>query len=149
MRFPLSLRSRVLLGAVLWTVGLFVVTGVVTNAVMIQHPQTPRILHSLFAYGTASSVVALVCMVWGLWHVREGLMPFHRLRARLSSVRDGRQPRVDGDYPAEVQPLVNDLNALLEHREHAVSRAVAKAGDLAHGLKTPLAMLSHEAQCAK
>jgi signal transduction histidine kinase len=148
VRSPLSLRSRVLLGAVLWTAGLFVVTGVVTNAIMVEHPDTPRILHGLFAYSTASSVVALVCMVWGLWHVREGLMPLHRLRARLSSVRDGHQRHVDGRYPAEVQPLVNDLNALLEHRERAVSRAVAKAGDLAHGLKTPLAVLSREADCA-
>jgi signal transduction histidine kinase len=41
---------------------------------------------------------------------------------------------------------VNDLNAVLAHREAAVSRAVAKAGDLAHGLKTPLALLSREAE---
>jgi signal transduction histidine kinase len=47
-----------------------------------------------------------------------------------------------------VQPLVDDLNALLEHREQAVRRAVAKAGDLAHGLKTPLAVLAREADRA-
>jgi signal transduction histidine kinase len=45
-----------------------------------------------------------------------------------------------------VQPLVDDLNALLDHREQAVRRAIAKAGDLAHGLKTPLAVLSSEAE---
>ena len=48
-------------------------------------------------------------------------------------------------YPAEVQPLVEELNALLDHRERALARAVSKAGDLAHGLKTPLAVLSKEA----
>jgi signal transduction histidine kinase len=41
--------------------------------------------------------------------------------------------------------LVNDLNSLLEHREQIVRRALAKAGDLAHGLKTPLAVLAREA----
>jgi signal transduction histidine kinase len=45
-----------------------------------------------------------------------------------------------------VQPLVNDLNSLLEHRERIVQRALAKAGDLAHGLKTPLAVLAQEAE---
>ena len=48
-----------------------------------------------------------------------------------------------------MQPLVNDLNALLDQREQAVRRAVAKAGDLAHGLKTPLAILAHEAERAR
>src|SRR6185436_6396853 len=44
---------------------------------------------------------------------------------------------------------VDDLNALLEQREQAVTRARAKAGDLAHGLKTPLAILAHEAERAE
>jgi len=48
-----------------------------------------------------------------------------------------------------VQPLVNDLNSLLEHREQIVRRALAKAGDLAHGLKTPLAVLHQEADRAE
>ena len=48
-----------------------------------------------------------------------------------------------------MQPLVNDLNALLEHREKAIQRAIAKAGDLAHGLKTPLAILAQEAERAR
>jgi signal transduction histidine kinase len=48
-----------------------------------------------------------------------------------------------------VQPLVNDLNAVLDHREQSVRRAIAKAGDLAHGLKTPLAVLAQEAERAE
>src|SRR5499426_4713198 len=63
-----------------------------------------------------------------------------------SAGRDGQAPRVEGTYPNEVEPLVNELNSLLEHREQAVRRAQAKAGDLAHGLKTPLAVLAHEAR---
>ena len=47
-----------------------------------------------------------------------------------------------------MQPFVNDLNSLLEHRERIVRRALAKAGDLAHGLKTPLAVLGQEAEKA-
>jgi signal transduction histidine kinase len=56
---------------------------------------------------------------------------------------------VAGQFPSEVEPLVAELNALLDHREAAIRRAVAKAGDLAHGLKTPLAVLAQEAARAR
>jgi signal transduction histidine kinase len=87
-------------------------------------------------------------MAAGFELVRAALAPLERLRRRLSDVQTGTAPRLDGDYPSEVQPLVDDLNALLAHRERALQRAIAKAGDLAHGLKTPLAILSHEAERA-
>jgi signal transduction histidine kinase len=146
MTRSISLRWRVLLGAILWTAGLFVVSGVVMDIVMRRHPHTPRIMHTLFAHAFLSSTLALLCMWFGIVQVRKGLLPIHRLRQRLSTVRDGRDRRVDGAYPEEVQPLVDDLNALLAHQERAVARAQSKAGDLAHGLKTPLAVLAQEAE---
>jgi signal transduction histidine kinase len=138
-----------LLGALLWTTGLFMVTGIVTTILMIHHPDSPRILHSMFEHSVASSTFAVICMLAGFWQVRKGLSALHELRSQLAAVRGGHERRVDGIYPAEVQPLVSDLNALLDHRERAVSRAVAKAGDLAHGLKTPLAVLTQEAERAE
>jgi signal transduction histidine kinase len=145
VRPSLSLRSRVLLGAILWTLGLLIIASVAVTVAVTLHPRAAYAYHSPFRYGRSALVVAAVCMVAGLWHVRKGLVPVHQLRARLSGVRDGRSPRVEGRYPAEVQPLVDDLNSLLEQRERAVDRAVAKAGDLAHGLKTPLTILAQEA----
>src|SRR6202000_3252770 len=68
------------------------------------------------------------------------------LRQQLSRLQDGSGERIEGAYPTEVQPLVNDLNLLLEHRERIARRALAKAGDLAHGLKTPLAVVAQEAE---
>jgi signal transduction histidine kinase len=144
----LSLRGRLLLGAVLWTIGLFVVTGVVLTQVMFRHPHAPRVLHDAFSHATVLTILAVVCMVVGLTQVRRGMSPIERLRERLSAVHGGRERRVEGAYPAEVQPLVDDLNALLDHREQMVGRAVSKAGDLAHGLKTPLAVLAREAERA-
>jgi signal transduction histidine kinase len=91
-------------------------------------------------------VFALLCILAGIWQFRAGLLPFGRLRRQLSGLRDGSTDRIEGTYPTEVQPLVNDLNTLLEHRERIVRRALAKAGDLAHGLKTPLAVLAQEAE---
>ena len=94
-------------------------------------------------------LTAVVCMVAGLVLARSGLVSVDNLRNRLNRLRAGRERRMDGTYPAEVQPLVDDLNALLDHREQAIHRAIAKSGDLAHGLKTPLAILAQEAERAR
>ena len=145
----LSLRSRVMAGAALWTFGLLIVTSVIGVTVLLGHPiQHAFILRALIHRPGAALVVAAASMMVGLWQVKRGLSALDDLRAQLSAVRGGRERRVEGAYPAEVEPLVADLNALLEHREHAVRRAVAKAGDLAHGLKTPLAVLAQEASRA-
>ena len=96
----------------------------------------------------AMLVISGAFILGGLFLVRRAVAPFATLRAGLSAVRDGRTLKIGGDYPTEVQPLVNDLNALLEDRERAVARALTTAGDLAHGLKTPLAVLAQEAEQA-
>ena len=93
-------------------------------------------------------LAGLVLMAAGVLVLRRGLAPFQRLRKRLMAVRKGEDRRVEGAYPSEVQPLIDELNALLEDREKAVKRAIATAGDLAHGLKTPLALLAQEADRA-
>jgi signal transduction histidine kinase len=143
-----SLKARILLGAILWTIGLLMI------AVFILHfAPPPRSAHGaflwLFRYGPAMALVAALCLLFGFLLVRRGISPIDQLRDRLTAVHKGAAPRVGGSYPAEVQPLVDELNALLEERERRVARAVAKAGDLAHGLKTPLAVLAHEAQQAR
>jgi signal transduction histidine kinase len=141
-----SLRSRLLLGAGLWTLGLMAVAVLVTGAILLRDPHYPRVFHvGANAHASTLIVFAVICMIVGLWQVKRGLNPIEQLRRRLGDVREGRSVRLDGVYPSEVQPLVDDLNLLLEHREAAVGRAIAKAGDLAHGLKTPLAVLAHEA----
>ena len=144
-----SLRFRLVLGAMLWTAGLFMAAFVIVTAVMLANPGSPTVVHGLaHRFSFALSVLALVCMVAGFSQVRRGVSPINQLRERLSAVHGGRDRRVEGTYPAEVQPLVDDLNALLDHQDQMVRRAVTKAGDLAHGLKTPLAVLSQEAERA-
>jgi signal transduction histidine kinase len=141
-----SFRWRILLGAFFWTLGLIPVGHLVFMAV---HRQTrPRLI--LLPVPTGTSIVfALFCLLAGILLIRAGLRPFGRLRRELSGVRDSSGRKIEGNYPVEVQPLVDDLNSLLEHRERMVQRALAKAGDLAHGLKTPLAVLAQEADRAE
>lgn len=141
-----SLRTQLLLGAMLWTTGLFFLVGVVHSFVIFHHPNVPRVMHFLFVHSPTVVFVAACFLVGGFIQVRRGLGAITQLRSRLGNVHDGRERQVGGEYPTEVQPLVNDLNALLDHREQAVKRALAKAGDLAHGLKTPLAVLAQEAE---
>ncbi len=73
--------------------------------------------------------------------VHRALSPFRTLRAELQRVHDGRDERLHGSYPSEVQPLVDDLNRLVAQQETALGRARTQAADMAHGLKTPLAVL--------
>ncbi|MFL1874358.1 sensor histidine kinase [Hansschlegelia beijingensis] len=73
--------------------------------------------------------------------VHRALSPFRALRAELQTLREGRAGRLRGGYPTEVQPLVDDLNRLIAQQEEALERARRQAADMAHGLKTPLAVL--------
>ena len=145
-----SLRARILSAAVLWSIGLFLGGLVISTAIMLHHRQYAFLLHGFVDghQGVAIAIMA-VCLFFGFLFVRSGLSPVAQLRTRLGEVHAGVERRVIGHYPSEVQPLVDDLNALLSHRDDAVQRAIAKAGDLAHGLKTPLAVLAHEADRAR
>jgi signal transduction histidine kinase len=147
---PRSLRAKLLTGAVLWTIGLLFASIVAITAIMLQHTGLPRVVH-MTAYTHAGFVLpfSLVCMIVGYLVFRSSMTPLRDLQARLAAVRGGSEQTVSGEYPSEVAPLVRELNALLDHRQRAVTRALSKAGDLAHGLKTPLAVLAHDAARAK
>jgi signal transduction histidine kinase len=73
--------------------------------------------------------------------VRRALAPFRILRTDLAAVHSGARPRLPEKFPEEVRPLVADLNRLLDAQERDLERARRQAADMAHGLKTPLAVL--------
>ena len=146
----MTLRLRIFLGAVLWSFGLFLLSGLILTHYLLYVPEAPGIFHGMFVHYMIAVAAAMVaCMVLGLIQVRRGLASFNELRANLTGVREGRDARLGGEYPAEVQPVVNELNALLSDREQRVTRALTKAGDLAHGLKTPLTLLNQHAERAR
>lgn len=135
-----ALRSRLVVGSLLWAIGLIAVTNVlILGLVLHRYP-------GWTVHFTAMAIAGIGLLVAGMVQLRSILAPFRQLQSRLGAVRDGREKRLEGDYPSEVAPLVNDLNALLDHRAQLVERAISKAGDLAHGLKTPLAVLGQEAE---
>jgi signal transduction histidine kinase len=71
-----------------------------------------------------------------------GLRPLDALRRGVADIRSGRDLRLKSAVPREVQPLVEEVNALLDAREREIARSRNRAADLAHGLKTPLAALA-------
>jgi signal transduction histidine kinase len=139
-----SLRTRLAVGALVWMTAVVVVVIAGVVKLTRNHPE----IATRHATHITMGILAVAFIAGGLFLVRKALAPFHGLRANLSSLREGRSQRIAGDHPSEVQPLVDDLNALLEDRERAIARALTTAGDLAHGLKTPLAVLAQEAEQA-
>ena len=78
--------------------------------------------------------------------VRFGLRPLKRLGAQVEQVRRGQAQRIDtAGLGAEIAPLGEELNVLLDHHQRMVARARTSAQDLAHALKTPLSVLAAEA----
>ncbi|PXA97507.1 sensor histidine kinase [Nostoc sp. 3335mG] len=87
------------------------------------------------------SLLAIVIIAAAWAQLRLGLLPLNRLRGAVDDVRRGEVDRLAGNFPAEIQPLVDEVNGLLEAREVQAERGRRRASDLAHGLKTPLAAL--------
>lgn len=81
--------------------------------------------------------------------VRSGLRPLFALRDTVADVREGRATRVEGEYPREIQPLATELNFLIDHNKTVVEHARTHVGNLAHALKTPLAVLINESEAQK
>ncbi|MFO1248355.1 MAG: HAMP domain-containing sensor histidine kinase [Alphaproteobacteria bacterium] len=79
-------------------------------------------------------------------YIGVGLRPLDGIRRALNDVRAGTSRRLEGDFPSEVTPLVEEVNALLAAQEETLARARARATDLAHGLQTPLAVLQSDAE---
>ncbi len=98
-----------------------------------------RLALALFVAG-----LALLLLMFA--QVRFGLAPLQRVEQRLAEIRSGNAKRLDGNVPAEIEPLRDELNALIQSNEDIIERARTQVGNLAHGLKTPLAVVTNEAR---
>lgn len=95
----------------------------------------------------ASLAVLLVLLVLAaVAQLAVGLAPLRRLTGALSQLSTGQTRRLQGEFPAELKPLVDGFNRVLERDEQLVARARTQAGNLAHAVKTPLAVMANAAQ---
>jgi signal transduction histidine kinase len=90
-------------------------------------------------------LLALLCAAAAA-QVAVGLAPLRALRQALAAVQAGRSQRLEGQFPAEVQPLIADFNRVLDRNAEVVARARTQAGNLAHAIKTPLAAMAQAAR---
>ncbi|MHA6718897.1 sensor histidine kinase [Sphingomonas sp. RS6] len=84
----------------------------------------------------------IVMVVLQTWY---GLLPLRKVRKEIAAVRAGHTKRIEGAMPAEVGPLVDELNALVDHNDRQAEEARRHAGNLAHALKTPLSVIMNAA----
>jgi len=90
--------------------------------------------------------LAALLLATGLAIISFGLKPLDRLSRAFARLRRGEADELEGDYPAEIAPLAADLNAYIRQNEAMVARARVQAGNLAHSLRTPLAIITDEAE---
>ena len=93
------------------------------------------------ALGVLAAVLAIATSI----QVGLGLRPLNALRRGIADIRSGVSQHLPINVPAEVQPLVEEVNTLLDAQEREIERSRGRAADLAHGLKTPLSALAADA----
>lgn len=76
--------------------------------------------------------------------VHFGLLPLRAIQRRLAAIRSGDAVKLEGNPPAEIEPLQTEVNALLQSNQDIIERARTQVGNLAHALKTPLAVITNE-----
>lgn len=77
--------------------------------------------------------------------VRYGLQPLRRLQSQVAMIRQGSAEKIDGSYPQDLESLAEELNLLIASNREVVERARTQVGNLAHALKTPLSVITNEA----
>jgi signal transduction histidine kinase len=100
-----------------------------------------RFQHRVFLYLSLSGIGMILINAVA---ILLGLRPLDRVRQSLQRVREGSAQRLDGDFPAEIEPLAVETNALIDNNRRMIERSRLQVGNLAHSLKTPIAVLLNE-----
>ena len=85
-------------------------------------------------------ILALVVQVW------IGLSPLKQMEREIRELQDGKRQKLTGTYPEEIAPVVREINEFITMQELSTERGRRRAGDLAHGFKTPLTILAATAR---
>ncbi|WP_435532833.1 ATP-binding protein [Vibrio hippocampi] len=93
------------------------------------------VILAVLAGGILTLVIAQVS-----WSLR----PLNKMQKELKQLKAGQRSTLEQQYPKEVAPLVDDLNALIFHYQELLDRARNHAGNLSHALKTPLSVLKND-----
>lgn len=103
------------------------------------HDFYAHIMTSFLVLGIGLSVAVVV-------QVMLALKPLKNIRSAISDIKLGKSERLPREFPSDIQPLVDELNFLLDHNETLLKRARNQLGDLAHAVKNPLTVIRNEAR---
>ncbi len=118
---------------------LFVIAGPVADI-----EDSVRAFMSQVAITLTVLGIGLLLVVW--LQVRFGLRPLQSMQRALGDIRKGRVQHLSENYPEELEPVVSELNGLLDHNRALLERARTRVGNLAHALKNPLTVVRNEAK---
>ena len=103
-----------------------------------QQARLLRFRHQLVAWFAGLTILLLAVLGWLL---RRVLRPVHRLEAEIAEVESGQRGQLGGGFPRELRGVARSLNALLRSEQLRIARYRDTLGNLAHSLKTPLAVM--------
>jgi len=110
----------------------------VAESLQPQLEQVAAFRNTLFTW--LGGAAALLLLVQG-WVLSWGLRPLRTVAEELHAIESGRSDRLSGDYPRELKGLTHNINSLIRHAQARQQRYRDGLSDLAHSLKTPLAIL--------
>lgn len=90
------------------------------------------------------AILGVVFLMTVYFQVGFGLRPLADLRREIGAIRSGRREHLGERYPREIAPVVEEVNALIDHNRQLLDRARHEASNLAHAIKNPLSVLTHE-----
>lgn len=113
-------------------------------SISVAHDQTPLQQATRQArwliVGISGLALLLVLLLQRLT-VHSALRPLEAARRQIAQLQRGQRGRLESQVPVELEPLVAQVNKLLEHTESSLQRSRNALGNLGHGLKTPLAVM--------
>ena len=102
-----------------------------------------------YIVSAALTLLAFGLLAATLLQVRFGLNPLRKIERGLAEIRSGKAARLEGEFPDEITPLQTELNALIKSNQDIIERSRTQVGNLAHALKTPLSVITNEANSEK
>jgi two-component system sensor histidine kinase PhoQ len=110
---------------------------VITDTVLFE-TQIERYREDLWGWLGAMVILLLATQMGAL---RWGLQPLRKVSVELAAIESGQQESLKGTYPNELKLLTDSINSLINHEHKQQKRYRNGLADLAHSLKTPLAVL--------
>jgi len=108
-------------------------------------PITNSLQSLTLALALINGAVIVILMLFQRFMVDRGLVPLNKATAELSRLDTGEKQFLNEDVPREILPLVKEINKLLVMVDNRVKRSTTALGNLAHALKTPLALIEQAA----